>query len=67
MKDESVPNTSEVAKSPKPDEMDRNPIDSKSLEELIRDNNGQDVELHFYYEGRRLENSMCFYEVWKQF
>lgn len=41
------------------------PIDSKTIEELLRANNGQDVDLEFYCNGKLLENSTCFFEVWK--
>ena len=41
-------------------------IELKSLDQLIRENGGQDVEMQFYYDGKLIENSICFFEIWKQ-
>ena len=37
-----------------------------TLEELIRQNNGQDVSLQFYFEGKLIENGTCYFDIWKQ-
>ena len=32
----------------------------------MRENGGQDVEMQFYFNGKLIENSTCFFEIWKQ-
>ena len=42
------------------------PLEPKSVEEVMRMNECQDVEMEFYFNGKLLDNSTCFYDVWKQ-
>lgn len=45
---------------------DKNVLDALDLHDLIRKNNGTDVDLQFYFKGKLLPQNTCFFEVHQQ-
>jgi len=41
-------------------------IDGLELNDLIQKNNGQDVDLQFYFDGKLMSQNTCFYEIYQQ-
>jgi len=39
-------------------------VDGLDLNELIQKNNGQDVDLQFYFDGKLMPQNTCFYEIY---
>lgn len=52
------------SKSLKPGE-DPHMLDGLDLYDLVKKNNGQDVDIEFYFDGKRLPQNMCFYEIFQ--
>ena len=45
---------------------DKSAIDGLDLNELIKKNNGSDVDLQFYYNGKLVPQNTCFFEIYQQ-
>lgn len=43
--------------------VDKSALDPLDLHELIKKNNGTDVELQFYFKGKMMPANTCFYEI----
>jgi len=46
--------------------LDKSALDPLDLHELIKKNNGTDVELQFYFKGKLMPANTCFYEIFQQ-
>lgn len=51
-----------MAKAVKPGE-DQSMLDGLDLNDLIKKNSGQDVDVEFYFDDKLLPQNMCFYEI----
>ena len=43
---------------------EKNILDALDLHDLIKKNNGNDVDLVFYFKGKLLPSNTCFYEIY---
>ena len=57
-------NSRNRAESAKPE--DKHALDALDLKDLIRKNNGTDVDLEFYFNGKLLPLNTCFFEIHQQ-
>ena len=44
---------------------DKSAIDGLDLNDLIKKNNGSDVDLQFYYNGKLVPQNTCFFEIYQ--
>ena len=44
---------------------DKSALDGLDLNELIKKNNGSDVDLMFYYNGKLAPQNTCFFEIYQ--
>lgn len=42
---------------------DKNALDALDLQDLIRKNNGTDVDMEFYFNGKLLPLNTCIFEI----